>query len=171
MNVIAECIKWNAASYDRIFNVELSTALLKEEISELYAAKDLVGIADACGDILFVCCGILWKMGFEEEQINNIMDNRVPFKDVCTLAEVKNPEQHTEEMLELIFMTIFSTLAEVVRKNNLGPCMMDICAAICKSNNTKSIEGKTDPSKKANVDKGPNYVPPTEDLIKILNNR
>ncbi|NCB95294.1 MAG: hypothetical protein EOM35_02320 [Negativicutes bacterium] len=169
MNVISECVNWNAARYDRIFNAELSMALLKEEVSELTESPDLVSIADACGDILFVCCGVLWKMGFEEEEIEMIMNNTVPLEDVKKLAAAENGPK-AEMVVEFIFNAIFIIVAEAARKHKLGPHMMDICAAICKSNNTKSIEGKTDPSQKANINKGPNYVPPTEDLIAILNN-
>ena len=170
MNVIHECVNWNAARYDRIFNAELSMALLKEEVSELTEATDLVTIADACGDILFVCCGVLWKMGFEEEEIEMIMNNTVPLDDVKRLAAANNGPQ-SEKVVEFIFKAIFEIVASAAKEHKLGPCMKDICAAICKSNNTKSIEGKTDPSQKANINKGPNYVPPTEDLITILNNR
>ena len=171
MDVIAECINWNAARYDRISNSVLSIALLEEEINELLAAKDIIEVADACGDIVFVAIGALWKLGFEHEEIYSIISYEMP--PLATVSAAKERGITCAKLNELVYL-IYLGLSDYVDKYLAMFCIGHhigvICEIICKSNNTKSIEGKTDPSVKANKSKGANYVSPKEDLKKLLCN-
>lgn len=171
LTAIRDCVSWNAARYDRVSNAALSRALLEEELDELSTAQNLVDIADACGDILFVCIGSLWKLGFSAFYIQKVLDRKVNVKEIMETTVLFDASSGTEELIRLIYISVNSTLPIVARYHGIAHCMDDILAAVCKSNNTKSVAGKTDPSIKANIDKGPNYVSPTKDLVTILENR
>lgn len=169
MDIIEECVKWNAARYDRISCEELSIALLTEEINELYEAGNLVEMADACGDITFVCIGALWKLGFSNAEISLVLDNKLFPLVIADLAGVRgNFGDKVNELSYLIYLALHSYVNSYAEQYGLIPLLPSICEAICVSNNTKSIEGKTDPSVNANKTKGPSYVPPTATLIRIL---
>lgn len=171
MDIVIECINWNAARYDRVSSSTLSIALLEEEINELMSAKDIIEVADACGDIIFVCCGALWKLGFGAETIWSVLGNKIPPLELVTFAKAQgNNDPRLAELIYLINLSILDYVDNALEHFGIGPLIGDICEIICKSNSTKSIEGKTDPSVKANKNKGANYVPPTEDLMKLLCN-
>jgi len=171
MDIVAECIKWNEARYDRVSNSALSIALLEEEIRELMDAKDIIGVADACGDIVFVCMGSLWKLGIDHDNIYRVISGEAhPITVVLQAELLGNTCPKLKELVYLIYLSITFYVDSYLDAYAIGPHVHEICVAICKSNATKSIEGKTDPSVKANKDKGPNYVSPTEDLKKLLLN-
>lgn len=190
---VQKCIEWNEVRYAQVFNGELAINLLKEEINETLSADDPIAVLDGIGDVFFVCIGILWKLGFSSETIHNIMAYEYTFGNEFILSEhnFTNIEVdhfltnysygvivHIEEdalatreqvqFLMIVFTALFSMLV-LLRERGLIGEVYNILDAICDSNNTKSLpENKVDPSVKANVDKGPAFIPPTMALKRIL---
>ena len=179
--VIEKCVKWNNARYNQEFSYDLSVHLLSEEIAELSIASNPIEILDAVGDITFVAIGVLWKLGFSENEIGNIFsvlnsDNirRTPelMGGYAEIDFIKN-NTNSKERLKAFWLAVHgvSTIASnYLFAMNLEPFLFEITDIICDSNNTKSLSGdKTLANVKANINKGVSYIPPTENLRIFLN--
>lgn len=90
-------------------NMELRIKLLKEELNELeeaYLQGDIIEIADAYGDILFLTLGGVIKNGLEEnfEQIfDEICDSNLSKADSTICDALKTQEKYLEENVETHF--------------------------------------------------------------------
>lgn len=191
--VIDMVINWNKERYEREFNYDLSNALLFEELHELWESrhKHAYQILDAIGDIQFVCLGILWKAGITFLSINEIFtgyDLRtltpmegyklVPkvmeglFFDVDKLSfpvPILEKNEQEYECIRFVIHCLFVICTMELKSMGIQHGYYDILPIICKSNNTKKVPNKVVPSHiKANIDKGPNYIPPTEDLRQLF---
>lgn len=183
MDIGLECAKWNAARYEQDLDVGLAHNLLTEEVAELFTATSLVEKLDACGDIAFVAMGILWKAGVTAEELQRVVSY---YPIACENVEDRL-EQQTEAMnyLRDISQIEFSCEEEIAIAFYAITCLYQviptflyavgllheykyIIEAICKSNNTKEVKGIVASNIKANVVKGNSYVPPTADLIAII---
>ncbi len=183
-DIVDKCIEWNKARYDQVLDAELALSLLAEETQELYSATNVVEKLDACGDIVFVAIGVLWKAGMPVSTIKNIV-GLDPSEGCCSITKVTpsvmynthalfNSWAFTQEVApevyeayvwcHLAICLVISQLSSLDLLDEFG----NIVDAICESNNTKEVKGKTDPSVKANINKGSNYVPPTAALEAII---
>jgi len=182
MSLPERVIAWNEKRYDQVFDYFLAEKLLLEETEELYAATSLVEQLDAVGDIIFVAIGVLWKLGFTKEQLTFIFD-AIPLD--ASLADLNGvaAEVHLIALdevpgignvqgasagLQLALFCCFNTAMGFMKAKNLMHEVFNVAHAICDSNDTKVVKGKTDPSVKANIDKGAGFVPPTKALIAIV---
>lgn len=180
---IEQCIKWNAKRYKRIYHDDLTNLLLLEEAAELAEANNLLDILDACGDITFVAVGALWKLGFSKQELENLFIKTQlsgkPIWEVTGILLAATEDLLGSKTLRLsvnkallqdkvgnILGFILGVLTQL-DKLNLQHEFINILKAICDSNDTKEVKGITDPSVKANIVKGEQYKPPTDDLIKI----
>ncbi len=184
MNIVQKCIAWNAARYDQVLDVELAISLLTEETEELFSANTNIEVLDALGDITFVAIGVLWKANVPVEVIENILgiddintnaltsiDMRKLYIGYSVLSNAAIDLSNTAEEFVAInaaLSAIFGIVLPRLISSGMEASFYDIVNAICDSNNTKVIKGKTDPSIKANIDKGENFVPPTKALGEIL---
>lgn len=181
-DVVQKCIDWNAARYDQVYNYELAVKLLLEEMEELAEAPSVVEMLDAIGDITFVTIGVMWKLGITAEEIKSLFYDKhlttigsheaynysmyiVNTFTADTVRCTKIEEMHPGLMLAC--MATFLVALNALRGLGMQHSFYDIVDAICESNNTKEIKGKTDASIKANVIKGPKYISPTERLKQI----
>jgi len=192
MNIVEKCIAWNAARYDQILDLDLAVSLLTEETNELFeAGSDNVEVLDAIGDIVFVAMGILWKAGMPDYVIEQLLGIDRADEDIGTEAAT-HFQRMDAKLLYTMYPVALATVSEfseewdtfaamnaaliaiygivLPRLMNMGmeEAFYDIVDAICNSNNTKVIKGKTDPSIKANIDKGTSFIPPTMALQRIL---
>lgn len=174
--IVDKCIAWNEARYPQVYNKELATSLIREELNELREAQTVVDELDAIGDITFVAIGTLWKLGCSNEVLNKIFYGR----DLTTISlpELENhvysienrlnfsgtDKEGSDKALYAVFGTCFNKLVEL----DMQQYFYRIVDAICVSNNTKVLAGKTAPSIKVAIDKGPAFVPPTEALMQII---
>lgn len=194
MNIVQKCIAWNAARYDQELDLDLAIRLLEEETKELHdAGKDLIQVLDACGDIVFVAIGIFWKAKMDDYVIEQILgyehaDELIESVDIHEALKTMDEKLlYTAYPLALASVSEFSDEWEYFAAMNAAllaiygiviPRLMamgmlaelyNIVDAICNSNNTKVIKGKTASNVKANIDKGNSFVPPTLALQRILN--
>lgn len=183
-NIVTKCVAWNEARYDQVLNLELGLNLLVEETEELFDATDPVEVFDALGDITFVAIGVLWKAGVPVEAIENLLgigENNKTYIDklgvnswylahlgVLQIALASADDEELAASL-LALNAIYGIVIPRLMQSGLLKEFYNIVDAICESNNTKVIKGKTDPSVKANIDKGSTFVPPTAALQAILN--
>jgi len=183
ISVIERVIKWNAKRYDRIYNHDLTESLLLEEANEIKEAKNIVDILDGCGDVTFVAIGALWKLGLSQKEIEALfIDKNLAGKAIWELngiflaasedilgntkLRLTTNKAVLQDRIGLILGYVLGVLTQL-DKLDLQHEFLPILKAICDSNDTKEVKGKTDPSIKANIVKGNQYVPPTDDLIKI----
>ena len=182
-NIVKQCIAWNEARYDRVLDLGLAISLLTEETEELLIANSIVEQLDAIGDISFVAIGVLWKAGFNEATISAMLGigSELNISD-CPISLMY--ENHGAFVAELGGERILDTNAKFVASNAavlaIWYCMFklkelglqqeyfNIIKAICDSNDTKEVKGKTDPSVKANIVKGASFIPPTMALQHII---
>lgn len=181
MSIVDKCVKWNRDRYPRTLNNELAISLLFEELDELDDAVAVIDKLDACGDIVFVAIGILWKLGIHERTLNEFFyQEDLSVKTQQELYQFMGSVMYTifendyvdvfgdmvlvSTTVHAVFVTVFNKL----RKLGLQHRFYDIVEAICKSNSTKMVV-MTSPELKANIVKGVGYISPTEDLLKILN--
>ena len=81
IELIQRTAAWNAARYDRVFDLELTKKLLLEEYVEVLEAGNLADKVHELCDVSFVAAGTLWKIGCEEldegivaDCLNHVMD-------------------------------------------------------------------------------------------------
>lgn len=180
LDIVQRVIAWNAARFDRVFNYEMACKLLLEETEELYAAQSVVEKMDAVGDIVFVAIGVLWKLQIPEEYIQYIMYKEdltklnnvelhyyMNFISASVVDNLDHSQKGAWSGYSLATFSTFVTALGALRGLGMQDYFYDIVEAICNSNDTKEIK-KTDPDKKANINKGEGFVPPSMALSKIL---
>lgn len=177
---IQKCVNWNEQRYDQVFNNELAMKLLLEELQELHSADNLVDVLDAVGDISFVVFGIFWKLGFSSESIAIFFDKKLNklteldcFISMCeTQLQIMDMSDDLPEasypIISLALHAYFITCTMALRGIGVLHHFDAVVDCICRSNDTKEVQGKVDPSVKANINKGSSFVPPTADLTFIL---
>lgn len=144
--------KWNYDRYGVVendFNFQvLLNKLLIEEYTELVLADSIEEQLDAIGDILFVICGGLTKT--KEYGCIYKVDDYSPNVSICSP-----------------YLDIVINAANIITDVNSGFFFACSCLEeVIKSNNTKAVD-KVSSDKKANLNKGSDFVPPNfENLIK-----
>jgi predicted HAD superfamily Cof-like phosphohydrolase len=164
----------------RVREAKLRFGLIKEEFKELRVAFktcDIVEIADALGDILYVTFGAAQAFGITEETLLAEIQKLDDYKDTLILKDVQ------KTMLALLRKAILindpvsvATVLAVITKSVYDAAkVFDIdvdatVAAIHNSNMTKlAADGSVIRHPETNkVLKGENYVTPTADIEKIL---
>jgi hypothetical protein len=182
-NIVTKCVAWNEARYDQVLDANLALSLLAEETDELFESTSQTETLDAIGDIVFVAMGVLWKAGANITAIESLLG---------ITPEDTYFDKFSTRPLYLAHVGAIDSILKSAPHVHLAPCIMAINAiygivvprliasgmiadfynivdAICESNNTKVVKGKTDPSVKANIDKGSSFIPPTAALQAILN--
>lgn len=174
-------IRWNELRYPRKYDATLAMNLLLEETQELYDAKSDIDKLDAVADICFVAIGVFWKLGLNHRQIYDIfylhdmrtLDMNQAY-DWCMNLQMTALDVIDQDLpgawpgFNLATFSVFVTALGAIRGMGMQHVFYDVCMAICVSNDTKSVaKEKTDPSVKANVNKGDTYVAPTSRLLEI----
>ena len=186
MNIFERVASWNGARYPQVYNWKLQLALLAEEFDELQVAETEVDKLDAACDIMFVALGGLWKAkltpGMDRELESTIEQS---FTECTSLEGViqyfanalANYEKRGVELTEgdHYFINILAgSFASVFMafELDLDPTYRQILALsiVCDSNDSKAIK-KTDPSVKANIDKGAGFIAPEPRLQALLDTR
>lgn len=178
--VTERIINWNAKRYEQQFDYVLACRLLLEETEELFAAKSDVERLDAIGDIVFVAVGVFWKLGFSNDKIYDILYvhdltqtslSEAHHWSMCIQAAAFDLVDHEIEGvwpgLTLALHSLFVTALGAAHGLGCSAIFYDIIHAICDSNDTKVVKGKTPSHIKANIDKGENFVPPTGKLLEL----
>lgn len=165
---------WNAARYEQEFDLDLTLALLTEELQEYIEATTPVDELDAFCDLTYLAMGGLWKMGEE-------LDPKV------AVHALKAVESTLSTSIILHPMTLLGAVLSEAEMDPKGAMykvlgcaqlMMLHCGfnqtqceaamhIVCDSNDTKPAK-KTASNVKANVDKGSAFVAPEPRLQKLL---
>lgn len=170
---------WNSRRYDRVHDTQLTVSLLREELKEYHEAIEDVHQLDALCDLVYVALGAVWKLD---------LDNKVMHEDQVTSAEITvdlveanvlepvffissfiDAIEHEVDMPESLALNVIVNLALVQMQMlglNLEQCY-EALLIVCDSNDSKSVQ-KTDPTVKANVDKGALFVAPEPRLQSLL---
>lgn len=182
-NIVRRCIAWNEARYDRVYDYPLAGKLLIEETLELFSAKDDIEKLDAVADIVFVSIGVLWKLGVDVEDIEDIFGTNNNY--LASGIDIEKVNQVCDNITAFLFdaidekvpaaypgiaLTVYSSFVVALgtlHGMGMTKSFYDIVMAVCDSNDTKEIKGKVDPTVKANVVKGQGFVPPTKRLEEI----
>ena len=158
---IAESIcRWNELRYERVYDEELTTALLDEERAELDEATTLLEQADAYADIFYISIGAIWKRGSDPHHIKTIL---------CSYADQIKRYGMVRSLqsgyLSIVAMSALDRLTALTGDVNLA---LDIIEAVCISNNTKSTNKIISGAKYSHDGKGSRYVSPTKAILQIL---
>ena len=174
--IINSVITWNSDRYDRVYDEKFSRQLLIEEIRELHEAFEPVEALDAVGDMMFVCIGTLWKMGYDCDEICRFFnfvyrENSIPGKlelisKILFHLEITDHIPHIGFMFNTVFIHSFQIAKDIINLNKYN--LYTILDIISISNHTKSIIRVSSTEKYSKPGKGANYVPPTKMLIDFL---
>lgn len=173
-------IAWNAARYNQEFDYNLAVSLLLEETEELYDAPNVVGMLDAIGDISFVAIGVFWKLGFSNVMIKHFfhehdvgdmtMQEAYEFGNYIQLQALDSIVEDIPgamPALALACHTMLISALGALRGLGMQYLFYDVLNAICDSNDTKEVRGKTLASVKANSIKGSDFISPLNALATI----
>lgn len=173
MNMVDSVIAWNCARYTQVFSRDLTFDLLESELEELQAAIGTVDKVDAYIDIIYVSIGAMWKLGYPSEAISQgIKKAKNELLDTHTLEELFSALKACPPVRSARAFGLLGVIIQLVlrRLQSLGLSTRQVqlcCKAVCKANNSK-VAIRTSPQVKANIDKGPNFVPPEREMAKIL---
>lgn len=157
--------------------------LIAEEINEFDEAfknSDLLEMADALGDIIYVTYGAALTFGIDlDEPSYTVSDSFIgqahstlnlllsDFGSSLVVELRKGLDANDVYDVEVILGTILSSA--IGAADVLGIPLDEIVTAIHRSNLTKlDADGKPIYREDGKVLKGPNYVTPTEDIRKLL---
>lgn len=186
MDLISQVIYWNKQRYSQIYDHKLTLNLLDSELTELKEAKSKVGRVDACVDIMYVAIGALWKYGLSEKSIQlrltsvvkkdsvgfnpGLIEAVFSFESLLPIGSLGYilSKLHKGKIQGPLEELIISALCQLKFNYGLTERQVKLCIkAVCDANNSK-IAVKTQAHIKANIDKGPNFVPPEKSIAKIL---
>ena len=169
---------WNAARYPRELNFDLAIALLSEEYTELKEAVEPVNALDALCDLTYVALGVLWKCNIPNEEFENDEKEAVKFvqglvgshiQPCFLIGAVIDSCELDNDMPIALAMHAIVLLARAQMSTMHLPLEAHIEALniVCDANDLKTAT-MTDPSVKANINKGPDFVKPEARLQVLL---
>jgi predicted HAD superfamily Cof-like phosphohydrolase len=165
------------------FHKDLRYKLIAEELQELddaIADSNLVEIADALGDIVYVVYGAAITFGLDLDNPPYPVDDEFlgqahssynlllsDFGSSLAIELKKGLDKEDLYDVEVILGTILSSA--IGAADVLGLPLDEIVTAIHRSNLTKlGADGRPIYNDYNKVVKGPNYLPPTEDIKRLL---
>ena len=168
---------WNAARYDREFNTELTCNLLREEHQEFFDAATPADKLDALCDIVYVAMGGIWKMGLVEDNDDTLSAKAAAhlllqthtFDPIMLISATIDTIQYDPDVSQSCMLALVIEFA-MVQMYGMGLKHEQAVQAlniVCDANDTKSV-AKVASDVKANIDKGPNFVPPEVKLAELL---
>ena len=174
---------WNAARYDREFNVELLVKLLEEELKETTDAKTEVDILDGRCDQCYVALGGIWKLGIDDELMSEaagfaavaiekaVLSGLTEFNasiglNIQALTSKHLPDSAMQKAVILFSIVYLNHVA--MEYSGLDAChVFEAMNIVCDSNDSKTVQ-KVAPDVKANIDKGAGFVRPEPALTELL---
>lgn len=179
INIYDRVAMWNAARYPRELNKALLIALLREEYKEFLEAKTDVDKIDALCDLIFVAYGGIWKDKQSEELLNSLSKGALQYTDtqtesspmspVCSVAAWLDYYEYGPEMPAtfVCFPIVYLALSQLFTEGFSMDQALQALNIVCDANDSKIVV-LTDPSIKANLDKGTGFKPPEPALIKLI---
>lgn len=169
---------WNALRYPREYNQDLTMDLLAEEFAETVEAKEQVDVLDGLCDMIYVAAGALWKCNIPTNDFMHDEQEAVTFvqalvgphvQPVFLIAAVLTACNYDNEFPVALAMHAVILLARAqMTVMGLPPAAhIEALNIVCDANDTKAV-APTDPSVKANIDKGADFVSPEPRLQKLL---
>ncbi len=188
VNFIESVCKWNSVRYEQIEDKNLNVTLLTEEFLEFINNSETVDNIDALVDTMYINIGCLYKMGLSAEEISKLVEEKsacyANTPDTSSLSEVqkissylykyikaKTNEDKIDTLVELFLNTYYCMffLLNIPNDDTTSKVVNEFMMAICTANDTKTPPSeKVDPSIKANVNKGENFVAPEAAIKRII---
>lgn len=166
---------WNSLRYKQEFNLELTLALIKEELAEYEKAEDLVEQVDALCDICFIAAGALWKLDSKLDvktfesfySFYQLQDIHITEAINHIVAVARNfPGRYLDIVsMHQVLACAFDLLSyKLADKTNAIKALL----IISESNSTKSTKTIPTGEKYSSEGKGLEYVAPTAALIQLI---
>jgi predicted house-cleaning noncanonical NTP pyrophosphatase (MazG superfamily) len=175
----ARVVAWNSARYDREYNEELTHALLREEYQEWLTSDNNVNDIKELADIAFVCMGVVWKCGLNEQEIAEfsiVANERTGQLLDCKLLP---PAYYIGALIDslafvqgadpaFICLIIWNLALQQLYTSGLSlDEIHKVLEAVCDSNDSKPVE-KVASNVKANASKDERYRPAEPDIARII---
>jgi hypothetical protein len=135
---------------------------------------------DALCDTIYVAMGVIWKLGVNDRERSAHWMKAVEFASGLMNGKVKMPpvayatgvmSTHKKEVMYNVTidmqMIIVLCLAQMQTLGLNEAELIEALLIVCDSNDSKSVK-KTDPSVKANIDKGETFIAPEFRLQTII---
>lgn len=169
ISIYERVAKWNSLRYERVYDKDLTLALLIEELNEAQTAATFIDHVDGLCDIIYVAYGAIWKLGTAHKQrheyyngtfdlIKNVPCNFVEPVEYIS-AYVAALTRDDADDLAILYSIIHLATSQMSKIGIDQATGMQCLYAVCDSNDSKSVQ-KTASDVKANQDKGPCYKPP-----------
>lgn len=175
---------WNAARYEREFNLKLLVSLLTEEFNETQQATKRVEKLDGHCDQIYVALGGLWKLNLTDELleqafgeagvvVNGASASRLLTKEhlmtgiqanINSLSDYNLPQS---TMLKATILATICLLNVYAIERDFDVSAYDAMIIVCDANDSK-VPQKVASDVKANIDKGSSFVPPEARLQALL---
>ena len=178
-DIYRRAAKWNSLRYDREYNQDLTVALLREEYKEWLDAKMPTDKLDALCDIVFVCYGAIWKLNVENNalvaasndshmQMSALLSLDIVWPMYLTAAHLDVLEYDSDyPVLNSLHDVACVALTEMLGMGLTQEQCTEALRIVCDSNESKSIQ-KVEAAIKANISKGPYFIPPEPRLTRLL---
>ena len=180
--IVSRPIEWNKQRYDQVYSHTLAGDLVYEEYMEFLQAEELVDQLDALCDLHFVLIGVLWKLKANPEELldMSVLDILEWYKAVTldaafeklvnSFLEAEYNDKAPQRVIAFAVKLLEITWgAAHCRLNLTANQFKKAILVVCDSNDSKSVaKVKTDPSIKANKDKGSTFIAPEPRLQLIL---
>lgn len=165
---------WNNLRYEREFDLQLTLSLLHEEIGEFFEADNVVDEVDALCDTIFVALGAVWKLDGDTEHatqrsnvVCHVLVDLQELLPVYYLPSFLSAMAHGGNPMSMLWNIIQVSAAQLSYIGLTPSGIEQVLLAVCDANDSKSAT-KTASHIKANIDKGPNFVPPEKRIAEIL---
>lgn len=175
---------WNAARYERKFDLPLTVALLREEFNETRDAVTDVDKLDGRLDQIYVALGGIWKLnisddltaeacGFTAVSIEKAILSGFSTFDAgvsLTIDALVNPDMPNSDLQRAVFLfsVVWYNVAALEWAGFDAETTLQAMSIVCDSNDSKTVE-RVASDVKANTNKGDNFIAPEPELQKIVN--
>lgn len=172
---------WNERRYERVWNKPLALQLLWEEWHEWLEAREDVDLLDAMMDVQFVALGAIWKLNMTRHEMETAQEAALPVAlgvlnvpglqpGFAIASFITDIDVLVNDVVTNLFVIQFLCEAQCKFMGMSAEQVDKAFEIVCDANDSKTI-AKTDPSVKANVNKGEFFVGPEARLQGVLNER
>ena len=184
--LFARVSNWNAARYNREFNLQLLLNLLNEEFGETKTATANVEILDGRCDQAYVALGGIWKLDLPEELVAEAFGIAgVTIDQAMAVAKLSDLDLDLDLAIKLninalqseaiaatpeqtaTILAMICLLNHAAVEQKFGVNFYDAMHIVCDANDSKAVK-KVASDVKANIDKGSSFVPPEARLQALL---
>lgn len=168
---------WNSKRYDRVYNLDLTVALLKEEFSEWLEAVEPVDQLDALCDVIYVAFGALWKLNLSDNRMQQVMHTGITDMQSFVDSTLYDPAVYIAAAItqleiggqnDVLVHIIALAATQTYHMGLSNGQLIDALLIVCDSNDSKSVKKTASDIKANDGDKGQSFIPPEPRLQALL---